>query len=135
VTDFIRELIENFQVIGWQVPYWRLWFTTLLTWSFVYTNFYLIVLSLGFQFSYFQMIVVSVLMIPLTLLPVQGFANLGSHEVGWVLAFSIFNQPMSTSLTLAVSSHIVMLFFALLIGLVGIILIGTGKYFVDQISV
>lgn len=93
-----------------------LFFYTILIWLCVYTNTYLIVLSLGYQLSYFHVIVISIIMIPMTLLPIQGFANLGTHEIGWVTAFSIFGQPENTALSIAFSSHIILLFTVLLLG-------------------
>ena len=116
-------LLTNLRKIDQRRQYWRLWLITIGIWLLVYTNFYMIVLSMGYQFSYFQMIVVSILMVPMTLLPFQGFANLGTHEIGWVTAFSIFGHNISTSLAIAVSSHIIMLFFVLTLGLIGILLL------------
>lgn len=89
---------------------------TILIWLCVYTNFYLIVVSLGYQLNYFQIVVISIFMIPMTLLPIQGFANLGTHEIGWVAAFSVFGQPEEVALSAAISSHIILLFFVLLLG-------------------
>lgn len=126
LDGFICDLIINFRLIGQNCHYLRLWLVTILVWLLVYANFFMIVSSLGYELSYFQMIVVSILMIPMTLLPFQGFANLGSHEIGWVLAFSIFNYPASSSLSLAVSSHILILFFALMIGFIGILFLNIG---------
>ncbi len=57
------------------------------------------------------MIVVSIIMVPMTLLPFQGVANLGTHEAGWIIALSLFGQPQETALTIAVGSHLIMLLF------------------------
>jgi uncharacterized membrane protein YbhN (UPF0104 family) len=69
------------------------------------------------------MIVVSIIMVPMTLLPFQGFANLGTHEIGWAAAFALFGYPETTALNIAVSSHIVLLLFVLLLGSLGVILL------------
>lgn len=102
--------------------HFRLLLLTFAIWICVYTNFYLVVISLGYQMTYFQVIVVSIFMIPMTLLPIQGLANLGTHEIGWVAAFSIFDQPRSDALNVAVSSHIILLLFVLLLGLCSYVL-------------
>jgi hypothetical protein len=65
------------------------------------------------------MVVVSIIMIPMTLLPLQGFANLGTHEIGWVAAFRLFGYSANASLNIAISSHIIMLLFVLTLGLLG----------------
>ncbi len=103
--------------------YWHLWLVTIAIWLCVQTNFYLIILSLGFSLSIFQIMVVSIIMVPMTLLPLQGFANLGTHEIGWVAAFRIFEQPQSVALNIAVSSHIILLAFILLLGAIGSLLL------------
>jgi len=66
-------------------------------------------------------------MVPLTLLPFQGFANLGTHEIGWVAAFSIFGQDSGSSLAIAVGSHIIMLLFVLILGFLGVLLLKISK--------
>jgi uncharacterized membrane protein YbhN (UPF0104 family) len=65
------------------------------------------------------MIAVSMIMVPLTLLPFQGFANMGTHEAGWVTAFSLFGQSQDVSLAIATSSHLITLSFVLAMGFIG----------------
>lgn len=73
------------------------------------------------HFNFFQIVVVSIIMVPVTLFPIQGFANLGAHELGWVTAFTLFGYPYLDALNIAVSSHIVYVFFVLSLGLIGIL--------------
>jgi uncharacterized membrane protein YbhN (UPF0104 family) len=117
------KLIESMQAIDQRGGYWRLWLLTIAIWICVQTNFYFIVLSLGESLTFLQMIVVSIIMVPMTLLPIQGFANLGTHEIGWTAAFALFGYPQATALNIAVSSHIILLFFVLLLGFLGLILL------------
>lgn len=131
-TNALVNLFENFlyhlRTIDQRRQYWRLWLITIGIWLFVYTNFYLIVLGLGYHFSYFQMIVVSILMIPMTLLPFQGFANLGTHEIGWVAAFSILGHNSNEALVIAVGSHTIMLLFVLMLGVLGFLLLKSHSF-------
>lgn len=96
--------------------HFRLLLITLAIWVCVYTNYYLIVIGMGYKITYFQIVVVSIIMIPMTILPIQGFANFGTHEIGWVVAFSLFGQPRDVALSIAFSSHIILLFSVLLLG-------------------
>lgn len=112
-------LIMSLRLIDQHSQYIRLWLLTISIWMCVFTNFYFIVLSMGYQLSYLQMIVVSIIMIPLTLLPLQGFANLGTHEVGWVTVFTLFGQSTDVALNIAVSSHVILLSFVLVLGIFG----------------
>lgn len=106
-----------------QKKYIPLFLYTVFIWLCIYTNFYLLTLSLGYRFDYFQVVVISIIMIPMTLLPIQGFANLGTHEVGWITAFAIFNQPEQLGVTMAFSSHVLLLLFVLVLGALGLFLL------------
>ncbi|MFN2128405.1 MAG: lysylphosphatidylglycerol synthase transmembrane domain-containing protein [Anaerolineales bacterium] len=119
--------IQSMQAIDQRKQYVRNWLITIIIWFCVQTTFYFIVLSLGESLSFYQMFVVSIVMIPMTLLPIQGFANLGTHEIGWVAAFSLFGYPETNALKIAVSSHIILLLFVLLLGSLGLILIKKPK--------
>lgn len=119
---FLR-LVASLQLIVQRGQHWYLWLLTIAIWICVQTNFYFIVRSLGETLSFFQMVVISIIMVPMTLLPIQGFANLGTHEVGWVAAFALFGYTEAIALNIAVSSHILLLFLVLLLGAFGILLL------------
>ncbi len=123
VTKILKNLFAEFQTIDQRGLYWQLWALTVGIWGCIYTNFYFILISLGFHVTYFQMIVVSIIMVPMTLLPIQGFANFGTHEIGWGAAFSLFGYSQSIALGIAINSHIILLFFILVLGLIGYILL------------
>jgi uncharacterized protein (TIRG00374 family) len=116
VRGFLVRLRDGLVRIYQKKEYVRLLLITLAVWLCVYTNYFFIVVGLGYQMTYFQVIVVSIIMIPMTLLPIQGFANFGTHEIGWVIAFSIFNQQREVALNVAFSTHILLLLFVLLLG-------------------
>lgn len=116
IRKILMDLRDGLVTIYHRREHMRLLLLTLAIWLCIYTNFYLIVLSLGYQLNYFQIVVISIIMIPMTLLPFQGFANLGTHEIGWVAAFSIFGQPEDIALNVAFSSHIILLLFVLFLG-------------------
>jgi uncharacterized protein (TIRG00374 family) len=116
IQKILMDLRDGLVTIYHQRGYTRLLLLTLAIWLGIYTNFYLIVMSLGYQFNYFQIVVINIIMIPLTLLPFQGFANLGTHEIGWVAALSIFGYPAEIALNIAFSSHVILLFDVLFLG-------------------
>jgi uncharacterized protein (TIRG00374 family) len=116
-------LLESLRAIDQRRGYWRLWLLTIGIWICVQATFYFIILSFGEALTYWQMMVVSIIMVPMTLLPIQGFANLGTHEIGWVAAFALFGYPETTALNIAVSSHIILLFFVILLGSLGFLLL------------
>lgn len=85
-------------------------------WLCLYSNFYFAAKSIGLPVSFYHIIIISIVMIPLTLLPLQGFANIGTHEIGWASVLIAFNYPYQTALTIAAGSHFVLLISVLLSG-------------------
>ena len=89
---------------------------TALIWLCVYTNFYAATLSMGLPVSFYHIVLISLVMIPLTLLPLQGFANIGTHEIGWTSVLVAFQYPYETALAIAAGSHFVLLISVLISG-------------------
>jgi uncharacterized protein (TIRG00374 family) len=93
--------------------------TALLTagiWLCIYSNFYFAARSMGLPISFYHIAIISIVMIPLTLLPLQGFANIGTHEVGWVSVLAAFNYPYETALAIATGTHFILLISVLVSG-------------------
>jgi glycosyltransferase 2 family protein len=85
-------------------------------WICIYSNFYFATKSMGLPVAFYHIAIISMVMIPLTLLPLQGFANLGTHEVGWTSVLVAFNYPYKTALAIAAGSHFVLLLSVLASG-------------------
>ena len=62
------------------------------------------------------------LQLAMQLMPVQGFANTGNHESGWVAALMLMGCPGDLALKFALTSHAVILIYVLLLGLIALIL-------------
>lgn len=128
IMQSLMRLYKNLRLIDQRRNYWRLWLITIGIWICVQANFYFIIHSLGYRFNFFQVVVTSIIMVPITLIPFQGFGNLGTHEIGWVAALSLFGEPKTDSLNIAVSSHIILLFFVIVLGSIGYgLLMGQNK--------
>lgn len=123
-----HELIQGLQTIVNRKQHLRFILFTLGIWICVYTYFYFIVMSMGFETTYLQMVAVSMLMIPLTLLPINGLANIGAHEAAWTTAFLLFDFGRDTSLSIAVGSHIILLAFVLITGGLGSLILLFSHY-------
>lgn len=130
LVRILDRLVASLQVIDKSNRYLAVFIQTLCIWLCVYLNFYFLVISLGQTLSFFHIIVVSIIMVPITLIPVQGFANLGTHEIGWTAAFAFFGYSESTALTIAFSTHILLLVEVLILGFLGLFIlniVGTPK--------
>lgn len=89
---------------------------TLGIWFCLYSDYYFIAQSLGTPITLFHISIISIVMVPLTLLPLQGFANIGTHEIGWASVLVAFGYPYDTALAIAVGSHFILLLSVLLMG-------------------
>jgi hypothetical protein len=58
--------------------------------------------------------------LPLQLLPVQGLANSGNHEGGWVAALVLMGFNAQEALKFALASHGVLIGYVALLGLVAV---------------
>jgi uncharacterized membrane protein YbhN (UPF0104 family) len=85
-------------------------------WLCIYSNFYFATKSMGLPVAFYHIAIISMVMIPLTLLPLQGFANIGTHEVGWTSVLVAFNYPYKTALAIAAGSHFILLLSVLISG-------------------
>jgi len=118
IVDLLNSLIKTWKKRKTS----RLLLITSMIWLCIYTYFYLIVLALGYPMDFFHIVFVSMVMVPLTLFPFQGFAFLGTHEVGWTTAFLIMGYDYQTSLSISVNSHIIIWVFMLLMGGISLLL-------------
>ena len=119
ISQAWRRVMSALSAIDRRGQYLPLWLLTGGIWLCVYANFYCIVASLGFEPTMLQMIVISIILVPLTLLPVQGVANIGTHEAGWVTALSMFGHSIDSAVVIAVTSHVVLFVFVLIWGATG----------------
>ena len=86
-----------------------------------------IISSLGFHITLIQVVVVTLVMIPFTFVPLQGFANLGTYEISVVLAFSLYGVSTENALNIAVGSHVIYIGFSLMLGLTGMAILQLSK--------
>ncbi len=57
---------------------------------------------------------------PLQLIPIQGFANAGNHEGGWIAALAILGIPASSGLVFALASHALVFVYVVSLGVVSL---------------
>jgi len=62
------------------------------------------------------------LQLAMQLMPVQGFANSGNHESGWVGALILMGHPADAALKFALTSHAIILVYVLFLGLIALAL-------------
>lgn len=112
----LEEFHDSFVMIHRKRVYVRAFVLTLLIWFSVYGHFYMIIKALRVEISFWQVVLILMMMIPTRLLPIQGVGNLGTHEIGWVIAFCIFGYSQDDALLVAFNSHILLLVYVVLLG-------------------
>ena len=90
---------------------------SVLIWICLYLDFYFIVRGLGYSVSLYNIVLILLLMVPVSLFPIQGFVNIGTHQLVWVVAFKIFGYDAETGLAAAMSSHAILIVFVFALGL------------------
>lgn len=123
ISDISSRVYQELRAIYLNKKLWPSLFLSMGIWIFVQNTLYSLIVSLGFQVTLFQVYVVTLILIPVTLIPLQGFANLGSHELSIVAAFSLFGVSYLDSLNIAIGSHIIYILFSFLLGLTGFLLV------------
>lgn len=100
---------------------------TFLIWLCVLGNFYFLNLSLGYQVPLGAIIMVSIAMAPLSLIPVQGVANMGTFELAWVAGLVMFGFSPAESLDIAIKVHVLLTIQVFGLLSFGLVILGIWK--------
>lgn len=85
-------------------------------WAAVGMCFYCVVKAVGLKMGIGDVWLLITIQLPLQVIPVQGFANAGNHESGWVAGLLILGVSASEALKFALASHAILLSYVLVIG-------------------
>ena len=100
----------------------ELWMT-FFVWVGMYGSQFCMVRAIGLDLTLAEIIFISAIQFPLQLLPVQGLANTGNHEGGWVSAMVLMGFTPDISLDYALISHGVLMVY---VGVLGLVAFMTG---------
>ncbi len=85
-------------------------------WAAVGACFYCTTRAIGLILGMGDIWFIITLQLPLQLIPLQGIANAGNHEGGWVAALAVIGIPASEGLMFALTSHAILLSYVMVIG-------------------
>lgn len=98
------------------------WFSIVLyslcMWLMMYLFFLSTILSLGFEMSWYVVLILYLLMFPLSLLPIRGIGSFGTHEAAWFFILQFLGIEAFDSALLGFGSHIVFLIIIILVALI-----------------
>ncbi|MDY0389461.1 MAG: lysylphosphatidylglycerol synthase transmembrane domain-containing protein [Desulfobulbus oligotrophicus] len=89
-------------------------------WLFVGCTLFAVVTALSIPLSFLDIWFLTAIQLPLQLIPIQGIANAGNHEAGWVAGFSILGITPELGLGFALASHIAIILYVALLGVIGL---------------
>jgi uncharacterized protein (TIRG00374 family) len=96
-------------------------------WLCIALNFHLLLAAMGLRIDFFAAFAIVLAMIPLSLLPVQGFANLGTHEAAWIGTLALFGLKLDEANAVAAISHLVLFVYVSLLGVGGVAMIAIAE--------
>ena len=96
--------------------------TSLSIWLCTGTTLYCVIQSLRIPLHFKDVWVLISVQLPLQVLPVQGLANSGNHELGWIGALKLLGVGIESGMNYALSSHIILVIYVLALGILALLL-------------
>lgn len=97
-------------------------FLTLGIWFFSAVTLWCVTAALNIGMSADQLLFLVAIQLIVQISPIQGVANSGNHESGWVAAMVLLGYPANTGLTFALASHCIIIVYVFLLGIIALIL-------------
>ena len=97
-------------------------FLSVTIWMASATMLWSIAAAMHLSMSADELLFLVAIQLVMQLFPIQGFANSGNHESGWIAAMMMIGYPADISLQFALASHAIVLVFVLFLGLMALIL-------------
>jgi uncharacterized membrane protein YbhN (UPF0104 family) len=87
-------------------------------WASIASVFFCVATAIHLPISFGGVLLLLTIQLPLQLIPIQGLANTGNHEAGWIATLSLLGIPVAIAAEFAVTSHIIILCYVLCLGTV-----------------
>jgi len=75
-------------------------------WAVMYGQHYSFVRALGYELAWSEVLWIQLLLVPIQVLPIRGFADLGTHETAWMLGAVAVGITGSKAAELALGTHL-----------------------------
>jgi uncharacterized membrane protein YbhN (UPF0104 family) len=76
--------------------------------------------AMHLDISFGEMVLLIAVQILMQFIPVQGLANTGNHEGGWVFALTLLGYSVESAVEFALVSHLLIMFYVSILGLVAV---------------
>ena len=88
---------------------------SLVIWAALGTGLFCTARAVGLPLGFGETWILVTIGMPLQILPIQGIANAGNHEGGFVAGLAILGIPASEGLKFALTTHALVLFYVLML--------------------
>lgn len=95
---------------------------SLLIWFWTGCTTFCVIRSLDIPLAFLDVWFFAAIQLPLQLLPIQGLANSGNHEAGWLLTLQLLDITQVDVVGVTLSSHIILIGYVLFLGAVALLL-------------
>jgi uncharacterized membrane protein YbhN (UPF0104 family) len=89
-------------------------------WTSIALGTWCVAAAIHLPIAFKEIVFLIALQLVMQLMPIQGFANSGNHESGWVGALVLMGIPADMALKFALASHAIILVYVLIIGLIAL---------------
>jgi len=93
-------------------------FLSLGIWIAIACVLFCVVNAINLPIGFWGGVLLITIQLPLQMIPIQGFANTGNHEGAWIAALSLLGIPLIQAVEFAVTSHVIILFYVLVLGII-----------------
>ena len=118
-SGWVKRLVARVRHdVGGEIPYPRGLESaqSLIIWFWTGCTTFCVIRALHIPLPFEHVWFFAAIQLPLQLLPVQGLANSGNHEAGWLLALDILGIRTSDPLSLTLASHVLLIGYVLCLG-------------------
>lgn len=124
---FAEEISNGFGLIrNWSMMLLCFLISTAI-WASVYFNVFILLKSFGIEIMPIKFMFAFIFMAFFSALPIHGPGSFGTIETGWSAALVFFNTPKALAITSAFALHLMMFFYAFILGLYGILRLGIKR--------
>ena len=116
ILNLIEDIPRNIRELHVKSNSGMLGLLTICIWAMTYGSTYMIVKSVGLQITIFDIFLITTIMIPIRLTPVQGLGNFGTHELGWGSILLLVGYSQQDTLMFAVNAHLLLFVYVFFLG-------------------
>ncbi|MCD6534417.1 MAG: hypothetical protein J7L25_10125, partial [Deltaproteobacteria bacterium] len=98
---------------------------SLFVWFWTGCTIFCVIKSLAIPLNFMDVWFFAAIQLPLQLFPLQGVANAGNHEAGWLAALSLLGITPAEGLPLSMASHVIFICYVAVLGSIGLMLPST----------